>query len=70
MFREVFTESSQRLDRGRKSRRSKSKSKAATATDAPSGTPGVVTIESSPEEAEVDEIKLVSVIRTPLADSL
>lgn len=67
IFKEVFTESSQCFDRGRKSRRSNSKSKAATATDAPSGTPGVVTIVSSPEEAEVDEIKL-SVVKTPLVD--
>jgi len=29
----------------------------------------VVIISSTPEEAEVDEIKLVSVVRTPLVDS-
>lgn len=67
IFKEVFTDSSQCSDRGRKSLRSNSKIKAATATDAPSGTPGVVIIVSAPEEAEVDEIRL-SVIRTPLID--
>jgi len=67
IFKEVFTDSSQRFDRGRKSLRSNSKSKTATATDAPSGTPGAVIIVSSPDEAEVDEIKL-SVVRTPLVD--
>lgn len=66
IFKEVFTESSQFFDRGRKSLRSNSKSKAAAATDAPSGTPGVIIIVRSPEE-EVDEIKL-SVVRTPLVD--
>jgi len=68
IFRDVFTESSHFFDRGRKSRRSNSKTKVATTTDAPSGTPSVVIIVSAPEEAEVDEIKLVSVVRTPLVD--
>ncbi|BBL66295.1 hypothetical protein MmazTMA_32720 [Methanosarcina mazei] len=47
--------------------RSNITSKTATATDAPSGTPGGVIIVSSPEKAEVDEIKL-SVVKTPLVD--
>jgi len=68
-LREVFTDSPQCFDRGRKSLRSNNKSKEATATAAPSGTPGVIIIVSSLEEAEVDEIKLVSVVRTPLVDS-
>ncbi|WP_440946636.1 hypothetical protein ACSAZL_21815 [Methanosarcina sp. T3] len=68
-MREVFTDSPQCFDRGRKSLRSNNKSKAAAVTTAPSGTPGVIIIESSPEEAEVEEIKLVSVFRTPLVDS-
>ncbi|WP_156161228.1 MULTISPECIES: hypothetical protein [unclassified Methanosarcina] len=29
----------------------------------------MVIIDNAPEEAEVDEIKLVSVVRTPLVDS-
>jgi len=69
ILREVFTDSPQCFDRGRKSLRSNNKSKEATATAAPSGTPGVIIIVSSLEEAEVDEIKLVSVVRTPLVDS-
>ncbi|WP_048136761.1 hypothetical protein [Methanosarcina horonobensis] len=69
MFKEVCTESPQCFDRGRKSLKSKSKSKTATATDAPSGTPGVVIIVNTSEEAEVDGIKLVSVTRTPLVNS-
>lgn len=68
MFRDVFTDSPQCFERGRKSLRSKSKSKVTTATDAPSGTPGVVITVKSPEEAEVDEIKHMDVVRTPLVD--
>lgn len=65
IFRETFTALSQCLDTGRKSLKRSSKSKAAAATGAPSGTPGMAIIESVPQETELDEIKLVSVVRTP-----
>ena len=65
IFKESFTVLFQRFDTGRKSLSKSSKSKAAVATDAPSGTPGTVVIESAPEKIELDEIKLASVFRTP-----
>jgi hypothetical protein len=42
-----------------------SKIKAAVAIGAPSGIPGAIIKDSIPEEAELEEIKLVSVVRTP-----
>jgi len=69
IFREAFTLFSQCFEAGRKSLSKSSKSKTAVATDAPSGIPGItVAIESAPEETELDVIKLVSVVRTPLVD--
>lgn len=63
--KEIFTLSSQRLDTGRKSLNKSNRSNTAVATDAPSGIPGTVVNERAPEEAEPDEIKLISVVRTP-----
>ena len=69
MFKEILTALSHLFDAGRKSLSKSSKSKTAVATDAPSGIPGItVAIESAPEEAEVEIVKLVSVIRTPRVD--
>jgi len=65
IFKEASTVFPQCFETGRKSLSKSSKSKAAAATDAPSGTPGLVVIESTPEETELDEIKLASVVRTP-----
>jgi hypothetical protein len=50
------------FDNGNKSL---SKSKVNVATGAPSGIPGVNIIGSVPEGTELDEIKLISVFRTP-----
>ncbi|MCO5383115.1 MAG: hypothetical protein NHB15_14415 [Methanosarcina barkeri] len=69
IFKETFTAFFQCFDTGRKSLSKSSRSRAAVATDAPSGTPGTVIIESAPDETELDEIKLVSVVRTPQVDS-
>ena len=69
IFKETFTVFPQCFDTGRKSRSKSSKSRAAAATDAPSGIPGKAILESAPEETELDEIKLVSVVRTPRVDS-
>jgi hypothetical protein len=69
MFKEILTALSHRFDAGRKSLSKSSKSKTAVATDAPSGIPGItVAIESASEEAELEIVKLVSVIRTPRVD--
>lgn len=63
--KETSTALSQCFDIGRESFKKRSKTKVTAATDAPSGTPGTVIIESSPKERVLDEIKLVSVVRTP-----
>ena len=69
IFKETFTAFSQCFDTGRKSLSKSNKSRVAVATDAPSGIPGTAILESAPEETELDEIKLVSVVRTPRVDS-
>jgi hypothetical protein len=69
IFKETFTEFPQCFDTGRKSLSKSSKSRAAVATEAPSGIPGKVVAKSASGETELDEIKLVSVIRTPRIDS-
>lgn len=67
IFKETFTALSQCFDTGRKSLVKSSKSRTAVATDAPSGIPGItVAVESAPDENELDVIKLVSVVSTPL----
>lgn len=69
IFKETFTVLSQCFDAGRKSLSKSNKSKTAVATVAPSGIPGITVVtESSPEETELDVIKLVSVASTPRVD--
>ena len=65
IFKESFTVLFQLFDTGRKSLSKSNKIKVAAATDAPSGIPGTIVIESGPEVSELDEIKLASVFRTP-----
>lgn len=69
MFNETFTVSPQCFDTGRKSLSKSSRSKATVATDAPTGISGMLVIEGIPEETELDESKLISVVRTPWVDS-
>ena len=65
IFKETFTIFPQYFDNGRKSLSKSSKIKVNVATGAPSGIPGVDIIDSAPEGTELDEMKLVSVVRTP-----
>lgn len=65
IFKETFTIFSQHFDNGRKSLSKSSKSKVNVATGAPWGIPGVDIIGSAPEGTELDEMKHVSVVRTP-----
>jgi hypothetical protein len=65
IFKEIFTIFPQYFDNGRKSLSKSSKSKVNVATGAPSGIPGVDSIDSAPEGTELDEMKLISVVRTP-----
>lgn len=65
IFKESFTVLFQYFDTGRKSLSKSSNSKVVVATNAPSGIPGTVVIESVPEKIELDEIKHASVFRTP-----
>ena len=55
----------QRFDIGRISLSKSSKSKAAVATNEPSGTPVIVVIENVPEKIGLDDIKVASVFKTP-----
>jgi len=65
MFNETFTVSPQCFDTGRKSLSKSNISKAPVATDAPTGTSEMLVIEGIPEETELEEIKLISVVKTP-----
>jgi hypothetical protein len=63
--KETFTIFPHCFDNGRKSLSKSRKSKVNVATGAPSGIPGVDIIGSAPEGTELDEMKLISVFRTP-----
>ena len=65
IFNESLTVLFQRFDTGRISLSKSSKSKAAVATNEPSGTPVMVVIENVPEKIGLDEIKVASVFMTP-----
>lgn len=65
IFKETFISSLQSLEIGKKSLNKSSKIKTTVATDTPSGIPGIVVKESIPEGAELEEIKLISVFKTP-----
>jgi hypothetical protein len=65
IFKETFTIFSQYFDNGRKSLSKSSKIKVNVATGAPSGILGVDIIDSAPEGTELDEMKLISIVRTP-----
>jgi hypothetical protein len=65
IFKESFTVLFQFFDTGKKSLSKSSKIKTTAATDAPSGTPGIVVIESVPEKIVFEEIKVASVLKTP-----
>jgi hypothetical protein len=65
IFKATFAIFSQCFDNGRKSLSKSSKSKVNVATGAPSGIPGVAIIGRAPEGTELDEMKLVSIVRTP-----
>jgi hypothetical protein len=65
IFKETFTVFPQLFETGRKYLSKSSKNKVTVATVAPSGIPAEVIIESAPEETELDEIKLIIVVRTP-----
>jgi hypothetical protein len=65
IFKETFTVFPQLFETGRKSLSKSSKNKVTVAIDAPSGIPVEVIIESAPEDTELEEIKLVIVVRTP-----
>ena len=65
IFKGTFTIFSQYFDNGRKSLSKSNKTKVNVATGAPSGIPGVDIIDSASEGPELDEMKLVSVVRTP-----
>jgi len=69
IFNESLTVLFQRFDTGRKSLSKSSKSKAAVATNEPSGTPVTVVIENVPEKIGLEEIKLASVLMTPYVNS-
>jgi hypothetical protein len=65
IFKETFAIFPQCFDNGRKSLSKSSKIKVNVATGAPSGIPGVDIIDSAPEGTELDEMKLISTVRTP-----
>lgn len=64
IFKETFISSLQSLEIGKKSLNKSSKIKTPVATDTLSGIPGNV-VKSIPEDSELEEIKLISVFKTP-----
>ncbi len=65
IYKETFVIFQHCFDNGRKSLSKRSRSKVNTAIGAPSGIPGVDIFCSAPEGTELDEMKHISVFRTP-----